>query len=268
MHAFAAAGKERRVAAAFPPWRAHGDRAKPPVEAKELEMAANLTGPKIDAKSGRAKQLVVFLHGYGADGNDLIELGKQWRTLLPDAAFIAPHAADRCAASPMGRQWFPLSNRAPDDPRGADERWKGARSARPAIDAFLDGELARLGLDDSKLALVGFSQGAMMALHVGLRRPRAPAAIIGYSGLLVGPEHLPEAKARNARGEPPPILLVHGDQDHMIPFEAMFVAANELGAAEIPSQWHLSMGVGHGIDAGALRHGGLFLAKGFGVPVR
>ena len=168
----------------------------------------------------------------------------------------------------MGRQWFALSRFAPDDPRGAAERWQGAGAARPAIDAFLSEELARVGLDDTKLALVGFSQGGMMAMHVGLRRPRAPAAIVSYSGMLIGGEHLAEAKARNARGEPPPILLVHGDQDAMIPFEAMFVAGNEFAAAEIPSQWHLSMGVGHGIDAGALRHGGLFLAKAFGISVR
>jgi len=176
-------------------------------------MTAKLNGPRLDAKSGRAQQLVVFLHGYGADGNDLIELGQQWRALLPDATFVAPNAADRCPASPMGRQWFPLSNRPPDDPRGAADRWQGVQSARPNIDAYLDEELARLGLDDTKLALVGFSQGSMMALHVGLRRPRAPAAILSFSGLLVGAEHLGEAKARNARGETPPILLVHGDQD-------------------------------------------------------
>jgi phospholipase/carboxylesterase len=231
-------------------------------------MTAKLTGPRLDAKSGRAKQLVVFLHGYGADGNDLIALGQQWRSLLPDAAFVSPNAPERSAASPMGRQWFALSNRAPDDPRGAEDRWQGVVAARPAIDAFLDEELAHFGLDESRLALVGFSQGAMMAMHVGLRRPRAPAAIVAYSGLLVGAEHLGEATARNARGEPPPIFLAHGDQDSMIPFEAMFLAANELGAAEIPCQWHLSIGVGHGIDAAALRHGGLFLAKGFGVVMR
>jgi phospholipase/carboxylesterase len=231
-------------------------------------MAAKLTGPSLPAKSGQARQLVVFLHGYGADGKDLIELGKQWRALLPDAAFIAPNAADRLPGTPMGRQWFALSRFAPDDPRGAAERWQGVGAARPSIDAFLDEELGKLGLDNTKLALVGFSQGAMMAMHVGLRRARAPAAIVGYSGLLVGGEHLAEAKARNARGEPPPILLVHGDQDQMIPFEAMFAAANEFAAAEIPCQWHLSMGVGHGIDAGALRHGGLFLAKAFGLPMR
>lgn len=231
-------------------------------------MTAKLTGPHLDAKSGRAQQLVVFLHGYGADGADLIALGQQWRAILPDANFIAPNAPERCAASPTGRQWFALSDRPPDDPRGAADRWLGVTAARPTLDDFLDAELARLGLDESRLALVGFSQGAMMAMHVGPRRPRAPAAIVSFSGLLVGGEHLSEARARNARGEPPPILLVHGDEDPMIPVDAMFMAANELAAAEFPNQWHLSMGVGHGIDAGALRHGGLFLAKAFGIPLR
>jgi phospholipase/carboxylesterase len=231
-------------------------------------MTANLSGPRLDPKGGAAKQLVVFLHGYGADGNDLIELGAQWRAAMPEAAFVSPHAPERCAASPTGRQWFALASTAPEDAKGAAERWQGAVAAQPAIDAFLDVELARLGLDDSRLALVGFSQGAMMALHVGLRRARAPAAIVGYSGLLVGPEHLSEAGARSARGERPPILLVHGDQDPLIPLEAMFVAADDLAQAEIPSQWHLSFGVGHGIDAGGLRHGGLFLAKAFGIRPR
>ena len=137
-------------------------------------MTAELTGPRLDPPRGGAKQLVVFLHGYGANGDDLIELGQQWRGLLPDAAFVSPHAPEPCAGAPTGRQWFALSGAAPDDPRGAEERWRGAAAAQPVIDAFLDRELARLGLDDSRLALVGFSQGAMMALHVGLRRrPRA-----------------------------------------------------------------------------------------------
>ncbi len=227
-------------------------------------MTVKLTGPRIDAKSGRARRLVVFLHGYGADGNDLIEIGQQWREILPDTAFVSPHAPERCAASPMGRQWFALSASPPDDPRGAEDRWRGVNAARPGIDAFLDEELVRLGLDESRLALVGFSQGAMMAMHVGLRRARAPAAILGYSGLLVGAERLGEARARDARGEPPAILLVHGDQDPLIPVDAMFIAANAFAAAEIPCQWHLSMGVGHGIDGGGLRHGGLFLAQALG----
>ena len=226
-------------------------------------MTAALDGPRIPAAAGRTSQLVVFLHGYGADGADLIELGRQWRALMPEAAFVSPHAPERAPGAPMGRQWFALSNRSPDDTAGGGERWTGAVKARGAIDAFLDAELKRLGLDDSKLALVGFSQGCMMALHVGLRRPRAPAAILGFSGLLVGPEHLSEATARDARGAAPPVLLVHGDQDPMIPFDAMFMAAEALAGASIPTQWHLSLGVGHGIDAEGLRQGGLFLAKAF-----
>ena len=226
-------------------------------------MSAALDGPRIPAAAGRTRQLVVFLHGYGADGNDLIELGRQWRALMPEAAFVSPHAPERSAASPMGRPWFALSNRPPDDPAALAERWSGAVKARGAIDAFLDAELKALGLDESRLALVGFSQGTMMALHVGLRRPRAPAAILGYSGLLIGPERLGEATARDTAGRPPPILLAHGDQDQLIPFEAMFVAAEALAGASIPTQWHLSLGIGHGIDTGGLRHGGLFLARAF-----
>jgi phospholipase/carboxylesterase len=203
----------------------------------------------------------VFLHGYGADGNDLIELGRQWRALLPQAAFVSPHAPERCLGAPMGRQWFALSNRPPDDPAGAEDRWNGVVKARGAVDAFLDAELQRLGLDDSKLALVGFSQGTMMALHVGLRRNRAPAAIVGFSGMLVGDQQLKEATARDARGAPPPVLLIHGDQDPMIPLEAMFVAAEALAGAQVPTQWHLSLGIAHGIDEGGLRDGGLFLAQ-------
>ncbi len=218
-----------------------------------------IDGPRIPAKSGRTRQLVVFLHGYGADGNDLIELGRIWRDLMPDAAFVAPHAPEPCAMAPVGRQWFALTM------RDMDERWRGVVKARPGLDAFLDAELARHGLDEPALALVGFSQGTMMALHVGLRRRRAPAAIVGYSGVLVGPEHLPEATARDAAGRPPPLLLVHGDSDELIPVEALFASANALGEANMPCQWHLSFGVGHGIDDGGLTHGGLFLAQSFGL---
>lgn len=229
-------------------------------------MTAKLTGPRLEAMSGRAKQLVVLLHGYGANGDDLIELGQHWRKALPDAAFVAPNAHELCPGAPGGRQWFPLSAaRGVDDARSAGDRLKGAQAAKPVIDAYLNEELARYGIDESRLALGGFSQGAMMALHVGLRRPRAPAAILGFSGLLVAPEQLTEAGARDLRGAPPPILLIHGDQDPMIPVDAMFLAADQLAAADLPTQWHLSMGVGHGIDGGGLKHAGLFLAKAFGV---
>ncbi len=223
-------------------------------------MASTLDGPRL-APDGRAKQLVVFLHGYGADGGDLIAIGQQWQSFLPDTAFVAPNAPEPCAQAPVGRQWFALTM------HDEKELWPGVNRAQPALDAFLDAELARYGLGEDRLALVGFSQGTMLALHAGLRRKRAPAAILGYSGLLVGPEHLASAQAKDAKGRPPPILLVHGDQDEVIPVDAMFVAAEQLAEAGIPVQWHLAPGGGHGIDGGGLLHGGLFLAKSFGLKL-
>ena len=225
-------------------------------------MPAPADTPRLAPKSGVTKQLVVFLHGYGADGNDLIAIGKQWQPWLPDAAFVSPHAPEPCAGAPRGRQWFALS-----PTRDPGSRWEGVNTAQPGLDAFLDAELASAGLDDTKLALVGFSQGTMMALHVGLRRAHAPAAILGFSGTLVGPEHLASATARGPAGLPPPVLLVHGDQDDVIPVDALFMSSEELAKANIPCQWHLSAGVAHGIDSGGLLHGGLFLAKSFGVRV-
>jgi phospholipase/carboxylesterase len=221
-------------------------------------MATLIDGPRVAAKSRTTRQLVVFLHGYGADGNDLIALAQQWQNFLPDAAFVSPHAPERCAQAPDGRQWFPLTM------RDLEERWIGVEKARPVLDAFLDAECARYGLDDSMVALVGFSQGTMLALHVGLRRAKAPGAILGYSGALVGPEQLEEATARSPAGRPPPILLVHGSEDELISPESLFLAAADLAGAGIPCQWHLSGGLGHGIDGTGITHGGNFLANCFG----
>jgi len=223
-------------------------------------MPSSITGPRLAPASGTAKQLVVFLHGYGADGDDLIEIGRQWQRWLPDAAFVAPHAPELLPGQPAGRQWFALTFRDPH------ERWRGVNHAAPGLEAFLEAELARAQLPASKLALVGFSQGTMMALHLGLRRLQPPAAIVGYSGLLVLEEGKgPESVAGQVRAKPP-ILLVHGDRDEVIPLDALFMSADALAAAEVPCEWHLSVGVGHGIDAEALRHGGLFLRRAFGLP--
>jgi phospholipase/carboxylesterase len=222
-------------------------------------MAAVLDGPRLSPRSGPARQLVVFLHGYGADGNDLIELGRAWQPLLPQAAFVSPHAPEPCGGAPMGRQWFALTFRDPN------ERWVGVNKAAPVLERFIDAELARHGLPPSALALVGFSQGTMMALHVGLRRAAPPAAIVGYSGLLVlPPDGNPESFAAEIRSRPP-VLLVHGEQDDLIPAQALLQAAQGLAALGVPAQWHLSAGVGHGIDPEGLRHGGEFLARAFAV---
>lgn len=220
-------------------------------------MAAELDGPRINPRSGSARLLVVFLHGYGADGNDLIELGRAWQPLLPQAAFVAPHAPEPCGQAPVGRQWFSLTFRDPN------ERWVGVNKAAPVLERFLDAELKRHNLSPSALALVGFSQGTMMALHVGLRRAVPPAAIVGYSGLLVlPPDGNPETALADIKSRPP-VLLVHGDQDELIPAQALFAAAQGLAAFGVPAEWHLSPDVGHGIDPEGLRHGGEFLAHAF-----
>lgn len=220
-------------------------------------MAAELDGPRLNPRSGAAQQLVVFLHGYGADGNDLIDIGRAWQQYLPQAAFASPHAPEPCGQAPVGRQWFPLTMRDPN------ERWTGVNKAAPLLERFLDSELGRHKLPPSALALVGFSQGTMMALHVGLRRATAPAAIVGYSGLLVtAPEREIEAFAAEIRSRPP-VLLVHGDSDDLIPVQALFQASQGLSALGLSVEWHISPGTGHGIDAEGLRHGGEFLARRF-----
>jgi phospholipase/carboxylesterase len=216
---------------------------------------AELDGPRLEPRSGAARQLVVFLHGYGADGNDLIDIGRAWQGLMPQAAFVSPHAPEHCGQAPAGRQWFPLTFRDPN------ERWTGVNKAAPVLERFLDAELKRRSLPPSALALVGFSQGTMMALHVGLRRAVAPVAIVGYSGLLaVPPDANPEKFAAEVTSRPP-VLLVHGDQDDLIPAQALFHAASGLASLGVPVEWHLSAGIGHGIDQEGLRHGGEFLAR-------
>src|SRR5262245_8024761 len=216
-----------------------------------------LDGPRLEPRRGAARQLVVFLHGYGADGNDLIEIGRAWQQLLPDAAFVSPHAPERCAQAPVGRQWFGLTFRDPD------ERWVGVNKAGPTLERFLETELKRRNLPPRALALVGFSQGTMMALHVGLRRAVAPAAIVGYSGMLVLPKDGPPETVATEIKSWPPVLLLNGDRDELIPAQALFHAANRLAKLDIPVEWHLSSGIGHGIDPEGLRHGGEFLARRF-----
>jgi len=211
-----------------------------------------LSGPTLPPARGPATHLVVLVHGYGADGRDLIGLAEHWRDLLPTVAFAAPNAPMRVPGSP-GYQWFPISR---IDPH---EMQKGVEVAGPGLDEYLDGELARLGLTPDRLALVGFSQGTMLSLHLGLRRKVRPAAIVGFSGLLPGAP--PD-------GDIPPILLTHGDRDTVIPAPAMFLAANQLAVAGARVQWHLAPGMGHGIDPEGLAMAGQFLNLAFAGLLR
>jgi phospholipase/carboxylesterase len=215
-------------------------------------MASGLDGPRLPpASGGEPKQLVVFLHGYGADGNDLIGLGCEWAKILPNAAFVSPHAPEPCGMAPTGRQWFNLTF------RDASEIGRGVAQAAPKLNAFLDAELKRMRLSSRSLALVGFSQGTMLGLAVGLTRKPGPAAVVGYSGALAGIETLPEG------GHGPAVLLVHGDMDEVIPLDAMLLAREQLAQAGLPVEWHVAPGVGHGIDAEGLRLGGAFLKQAF-----
>ena len=216
-------------------------------------MTQTLDGPRVGpSDGGPADSLVVFLHGYGANGDDLIGLAPYYQRALPRAAFVSPNAPEEIPGYPGGYQWFGITRLDPVLLAA------GADSAAPVLDAFLDAELARLGLDASRLALVGFSQGTMMALHVGLRRAVAPIAIVGYSGALVAPERLPaEIKVK------PPVLLIHGDADPMVPVQAMHAAVAGLTAAGVAVHSHVAKGVGHSIDAEGVQLGAAFLADAF-----
>jgi phospholipase/carboxylesterase len=203
-----------------------------------------LSGPRLPAANGRASELVVLLHGYGADGNDLIGLAPHLQRVLPGAAFVAPNAPDRVPGAPSGFQWFPIARLDPHEVQS------GVVMAAPRIGEFLDAELAQLGLPPERLVLAGFSQGAMLALHLGLRRN--PAAIVGFSGLLADPPP--------ANGPKPPILLTHGSVDNVIPAGALFAAAADLGVLGHSVQWHLVPGMGHGIDETCLAQAASFVA--------
>lgn len=213
----------------------------------------HLDGPRLAPVSGGpARKLIVILHGYGADGADLIDLGRAWQGLFPDAAVVAPDAPEPLPFEAMGgRQWFALRERTPAEFR------IGAEAAQPVLDRFLDAELAAHALDERALAVIGFSQGAMMTFQCGLRRKTAPAALIAYSGLLPGTDRL------TGIGTESPVLIVHGQEDDVVPSHHAEAADQALTRAGVATGLHLLSGLGHSIDERGMVLGGRFLEKAF-----
>jgi phospholipase/carboxylesterase len=186
---------------------------------------APLSGPRMPPRaSGPPRQLIVLLHGVGADGEDLIALAPVLAERLPNAAFVAPNGPEPCDMAPFGYQWFSLRDRRPD------------------------------------ALLLGVSQGTMTALYLAPRRRRPVAAVLGYSGALLGGERLPEEALSRS-----PVYLVHGDADAVVPVEATHAAVAGLQAAEIPAQWSIRPGLPHAIDPESVEHGAAFLAAAFGL---
>lgn len=191
------------------------------------------------AQSGKARSVVVFLHGYGADGADLLGLGDAMAPHLPDTVFVAPDAPQPCTGNPFGFQWFPIPWL---DGSSEEAARDGMAASIGLLDAFLDERLAAEGMEPGAMALIGFSQGAMMSLHVAPRRAQAVAGVVAISGRLLVPERLAaEAVVK------PPVLLIHGDQDPVVPFADMGLAGEALVGAGFETYGHVMEGTGHGI---------------------
>jgi phospholipase/carboxylesterase len=210
-----------------------------------------LDGPRVaPAAGGNATSLVILLHGVGADGNDLIGLAPTFARVLPHAAFVSPNAPYRFDMAPFGYQWFSIQVQDPT------LRLAQTRQTAQVLNAFIDDELARHGLADDRLALVGFSQGTMMSLHVAPRRAKPCAGVMGYSGRLDSAELLAAETVSR-----PPIVLVHGAADELLPAGLLDQAAAGLKAAGFAVETHLRPGLGHGIDQIGLEIGAKFLAR-------
>ena len=213
-----------------------------------------LSGPSFGpAGGGKAEKLVVFLHGWGANGADLIGLAPHFARALPTTLFVSPDAPFPCDANPAGLQWFSFAD------NSQTQLLAGARLAASLVTAYLDEQQRELGLTDADTVLIGFSQGAMLALHVALRMKRHLAGVIGYSGVLIAAETLKEEITSK-----PPVLLVHGERDSVVPPQASQVAQQFLSHAGLDATLLMRPMLAHGIDEEGLRQGLAFLQKVLG----
>jgi len=210
-----------------------------------------LSGPMVPPKSGGApKQAVVLLHGYGSDGADLIGLAGPWREVLPDALFVAPNAPEPCAINPGGYQWFGIDHDRPE------YRPEGAARVQPVIAKFLADLWGQTGLTTADTIVCGFSQGAMMALHMALTLPAPLRGVVGFSGALIAP-----AGFAAYAGPKPPVCLVHGDRDPVVDVELSVLAAATLRDRGFEVDFHVEPGAGHTIAPDGLDFASRFIAK-------
>lgn len=203
-------------------------------------MTRGLNAERRAPLSGETRSVVVFLHGYGANGADLLGLADPLGEYLPDTLFVAPDAPEACAGAPFGFQWFPIPW---IDGSSEEEAARGMQAAAADLNAFLDGILVDEDLLPEQMVLLGFSQGSMMSLHVAPRREDPIAGVIAFSGRLLQPELLPDETVSRM-----PVLLVHGDADDVVPVQSLPQAAQALEDAGFTEVFaHIMKGTAHGI---------------------
>jgi len=217
-------------------------------------MTIHLQGAEFKPTSGKVRHIVLLLHGLGADGDDLIGLAPMLAASLPDTYFYAPNAPYPCDMAPYGYQWFSLQS------RNHDLLEAGVRGVMPILNDMIDALLKRFKLADKDLAIVGFSQGTMTGLYTALRRTQAIAGMVGFSGALLGADTL----AREIKSHPP-LCLIHGEEDMVVPFVAMTLASEVLGKMQLPLETHARPGLGHGIDPEGIALALPFLRKCLGL---
>lgn len=222
-----------------------------PQESKSAMPSPSLTGPEIVPKSGNVKHVVILLHGLGSNGDDLIGLAPMLQDTLPDTQFLSPNGAQPFDQAPFGYQWFSLRDRA------IPAMHAGVKQVAPVVNAYIDEVKARFKLEDKDIALVGFSQGTMTALYVGLRREKPLAAIVGFSGAMLGGEELVKTTT--------PVCLIHGEYDEVVPYAALAHAKQHLEKAGITVETHARPNLGHGIDGEGLKAAADFLRNAFGI---
>ena len=203
-------------------------------------MTRVLKAGRMEPQSGETRSIVVFLHGYGANGADLLWLADVLGEHLPDTLFVAPDAPEVIPMMPTGLQWFPIPW---IDGSSEEEAERGLMAAAEDLNAFLDALMVDEDVLPEQVVLFGFSQGTMMALHVAPRREDAVAGVVAFSGRLLSPDLLKDDAVSR-----PPVLLVHGDQDDVVPPQSLPEAAEALQAAGWKDVYaHVMKGTAHGI---------------------